>query len=149
VNAFYKEVLKSAQTRLISTTAKMLSEIKSGVTMFLDWSYGGVNFTGPGNNGGAHCRDHVTDEHRVVETIIGLVFSVVSAFIGYRLHLGNGGKNNNNNNVSRSKTGRHSYSLGRIFLLMIHSFVFGIEVGFKFSSRQLIFLLNPCHVVTW
>ena len=62
----------------------MLEEVKDGLTLFLDWTYGGVNFTGPGNNGGEHCRDHVSDEHRVVETVIGLVFSLVSGLIGYR-----------------------------------------------------------------
>ena len=128
----------------------MMEEVNSGMTLFLDWTYGGVNFSGPGNNGGEHCRDHVTNEHRVVETVIGLIFSFVSALIGYRLHLAHNirNKNNNNNNVIVN-SGRCCYSFGRIFLLMIHSFVFGVEVGFKFSSRQLIFLLNPCHVVTW
>ena len=63
----------------------MWAEVKEGMTLFLDWTYGGVNFTGPGNNGGEHCRDHVSDEHRVVETVIGIIFSIVSGLIGYRL----------------------------------------------------------------
>ena len=62
----------------------MLSEVKTAITLVMDWSHGGVNFSGPGNNGGVHCRDHVTPEHRVVETIVGLVFSFVSGLIGYR-----------------------------------------------------------------
>lgn len=141
----------------------MLDDLETGMSLFLDWTHGGVNFTGPGNNGGLDCRDHVTDEHRVVETVVGIIFSLVSGLIGFRLSKSGGKTNNNNNNDVSSSTvpsssaarttttvtaSRSSFSSVRIFLLMLHSFVFGVEVGFKFSSRTLIFLLNPCHVVT-
>lgn len=37
---------------------------------------------------------------------------------------------------------------GRKLLLVIVSLVFGMEVAYKFSTRTVIFLLNPCHVIT-
>jgi len=35
-----------------------------------------------------------------------------------------------------------------MILLVSLSFCFGIEVGYKFASKQLIWLLNPCHVTS-
>ncbi|KAG7208321.1 hypothetical protein KM043_014557 [Ampulex compressa] len=38
--------------------------------------------------------------------------------------------------------------VGRRVLLIIMSLVFGMEIGFKFSSRTVIYILNPCHITT-
>ena len=37
---------------------------------------------------------------------------------------------------------------GKKILLLLHVFFFGIEIGFKFATRQMIWILNPCHLVT-
>lgn len=38
--------------------------------------------------------------------------------------------------------------VGKQVLLVLMTFVLGLELGFKFSSRTVIFLLNPCHITT-
>lgn len=35
-----------------------------------------------------------------------------------------------------------------VVFLLAFTCVYGIEIGYKFSTRQFIFLLNPCHLLT-
>ncbi|KAJ8955641.1 hypothetical protein NQ318_001472 [Aromia moschata] len=37
---------------------------------------------------------------------------------------------------------------GRRTLLVLMCLIWGMEIGYKFSSRTVIYLLNPCHVTT-
>ena len=106
---------------------------------FRDWAIGGIDFEVEGN-GGLSCRDHVGFNRRVCETLLG---------IGLPLCLFLWNRTQNNTEQERQKKELHShYSPLRIALLVSMTFVFGIEVGFKFASKQLIWLFNPCHVTS-
>ena len=106
---------------------------------FRDWAIGGIDFEVEGN-GGLSCRDHVGFNRRVCETLLG---------IGLPLCLFLWNRTQNNTEQERQKKEFHShYSPLRIALLVSMTFVFGIEVGFKFASKQLIWLFNPCHVTS-
>ena len=36
----------------------------------------------------------------------------------------------------------------RTILLILFSFIYGLQFCYKLSTRQLIFLINPCHVIS-
>lgn len=98
--------------------------------------YGGVDFDLPGN-GGQACADFLSVERRIVESIFALAISCALLAFGYHnLVLPQQSK------IIRKDRG------GKRLLLIILCLVFGIEIGFKFSTKSLIFLLNPCHVTT-
>ena len=50
---------------------------------FLDWSYGGVNGTIPGN-GGPDCANFLSFERRVFETVLGCILALGYCFWGYQ-----------------------------------------------------------------
>ena len=108
---------------------------------FRDWAIGGIDFEVEGN-GGLSCRDHVGFNRRVCETLLG---------IGLPLCLFLWNRTQNTELGQKKELHSHSknyYSPLRIALLVSMTFVFGIEVGFKFASKQLIWLFNPCHVTS-
>ena len=107
------------------------------ITHIVDILYGGVDFTLPGN-GGKECVEYLTLKQRIVETVVYELFTI---FVFYNI-LGK---------VSMPKelaVYRDGTGAGKRFLLVLLCLVFGIEIGFKFATKQVIFLLNPCHVVT-
>lgn len=109
--------------------------------VLLDWIYGGVDFEGPGNNGGKKCLEHVTPSFRLFETSVGIATSILALLVSSK-------SSRKKNLVSSSTSKSIQTTSGKLGLLVAHTFVFGIEVGFKFSSKSLIFLLNPCHITT-
>lgn len=102
----------------------------------LDWAHTGVNITVKGN-GGPECTAFLSTTQRVLETI--LVLCLTAPLVKYGL-----------SNLSPAPTTHSSATEppGKRFLLVMMTLIFGIEIGFKFSSRTVIFLLNPCHVTT-
>ena len=107
------------------------------VNYITDVLYGGVDFALPGN-GGKECAEYLSPKQRVVETVVYELFTI---FVFWKM-LGK---------VSIPKelpAYREGSGVGKRLLMVVHCLIFGIEIGFKFATKQVIFLLNPCHVLT-
>lgn len=109
----------------------------------LDWIYGGVDPMFEGN-GGPECAAFLSPRQRVFETLIIVVFSILEVVVAVKkLHVPKEVRD-------VGKDGRRSKedSWGKNLLLVALCMTFGVEVGFKFATKTVIYLLNPCHVVT-
>ncbi|GAA6068282.1 transmembrane protein 164 [Tachysurus ichikawai] len=109
----------------------------------LDWMYGGVDPRFEGN-GGPECASFLPPGQRACESVLFVLLSLAEVVVSTR-----------NINVSKAHrdalrdTRRHKEdSLGKNLLLAALCITFGVEVGFKFATKTVIYLLNPCHVVT-
>ncbi|CAG9823491.1 unnamed protein product [Phaedon cochleariae] len=100
-----------------------------------DWAVGGVNKTVP-RNAGPECAGFLHPTWRYVDTALVIVVSVALArWSSAHLTLPTAAY------VRRDRGGRRA-------LLVAMCVVWGMEIGYKFSSRTVIYLLNPCHVTT-
>ena len=101
----------------------------------MEWAYSGVNKTVP-RNAGPECAEFMNPIWRRIETVFVLAFAVTLFKWSYsRISLPTVVY------VRRDRRGRRT-------LLVMMSLIWGMEIGYKFSSRTVIYLLNPCHVTT-
>lgn len=107
------------------------------VNYIADVLYGGVDFALPGN-GGRECAEFLSSKQRVVETV---VYELFTCFVFWKML----GKVSIPEELPAYREGT---GVGKRLLLVLHCLIFGIEIGFKFATKQIIFLLNPCHVLT-
>jgi hypothetical protein len=103
----------------------------------LEWAHSGVDFSLAGN-GGQECSEYLSPTQRIIETVIAVTYAlIVEFYYPWKRSVCN---------YKPNLTLRERF--GRKVLLAGLCLIWGIEIGFKLSTRQLIFLLNPCHVIT-
>lgn len=101
----------------------------------MDWAYSGVNKTVP-RNAGPECAGFLNPKWCFIETVIVVASAIATLRWSFkRLKLPTAAY------VRRDRGGRRA-------LLVLMSLIWGMEIGYKFSSRTVIYLLNPCHVAT-
>lgn len=107
-----------------------------------DWCLGGLD-PSKMEDGGIACKYHVSSQRRATETVMGAAIGLACLAYGWR--------NRSSSPITRPplrQQRRRPLRPLRQLLLVVLTFVFGLEICFKFVTRTLIFALYPCHIVT-
>ncbi|VDO77297.1 unnamed protein product, partial [Schistosoma mattheei] len=101
----------------------------------IGWTYTGVNTSIEGA-GGQSCINYITTKRRFFESACVCITFLYTLYWSYlKFSVGNPRHSNEQTKL-------------RQILLVLHTFVFGIEIGFKLATSTLIWILNPCHIIT-
>lgn len=110
----------------------------------MDWMYGGVDPSFEGN-GGPECAAFLPWEQRLLESLVFTTMGILEIVVSLQ-KVRRSTAREAADLLAQSRLKEESW--GRNLLLVTLCLTFGLEVGFKFASRTVIYLLNPCHVVT-
>lgn len=101
------------------------------------WATDGVTEEVP-RTMGPECENYLPNTRRWIEAVLfSLLFIFIIRWTSKHIEP-----------IQIPKTKEEPMSSTRLILLLIMTFTFGIEMGFKFANRSVIFVLNPCHIQT-
>ena len=104
---------------------------------YFNWTYTGVDHKFAGA-GGQECVDFIPARQKVFETFLFIGVAILEMCFAYpRLKL-----------PKRIPPAENRDRTGKKVMLVIMCLTFGCEIGFKFSTKTMIWILNPCHMIT-
>uniref|UniRef100_A0A182SZV8 Transmembrane protein 164 n=1 Tax=Anopheles maculatus TaxID=74869 RepID=A0A182SZV8_9DIPT len=124
--------------------------------MQLSWAYDGVNGSVPRNTG-PECAEYLSPSRKLMETIVIIPLCLIAIKCSVsRLKPITYRQLDRRCVQAGAVSGRGSAlpgeilipSWGKQFLLVTMTLTLGVELGFKFATRTVIYILNPCHITT-
>ncbi len=97
--------------------------------------YGGIRPDIPGH-GGEECARYLTPRQMIGETLVSTAMMItvgVFATLTYTM--------------PKRFPKKQDFVMKKVLLVAL-CLLLGIEAGFKLKTRQLLYLLNPCHIIT-
>merc|ERR1712004_865731 len=114
---------------------------------YLDWLANGVNHSHP-DFGGPGCYTFRSSRQWVAETM-GALALTLSLTVWALKNSGNTSSGEKHLQASSQQNVVAKVPSGwRQAGLVAHTLINGLAIGYKFSTRTLIYLLQPCHMVT-
>lgn len=110
-----------------------------GAGEYFDWLAGGVDHSLPGN-GGPNCSSFRSSNRWIWETVLFTFFSLAIAWWA----------SNRQKRVSKESAAKPEWRASSLSQmgLVVHTLILGLQLGYKVASRQLVYILSPCHAVT-
>lgn len=110
----------------------MLNESESNLW---DVLYGGIRADIPGH-GGAECAAYLSRSTMILETVLSTSMMITVGLFGFYTYT-----------MPKVIPSEKCSTLKKVLLILL-CLVLGVEFGYKMCSRQVLYLLNPCHVIT-
>lgn len=102
-----------------------------------EWAYTGVNASIP-RNVGPECASYLSMKRRIIETLFISVYILLLMVWSLKRI-----------SIPKSVPYVQQARKGKIILLTLMCLVFGVEIGFKLAGRTFVYILNPCHIITF
>lgn len=119
----------------MAATGNTTSLLKTFLTSIGQVCYGGIKPSIPGH-GGSECVAYLSRSLMIADTSLATFMMVVVIIFALKTY------------TLPKVVPDDGNPLSKRILLVLLSVLFGIEVGYKICSKQMLYILNPCHVVT-
>lgn len=101
------------------------------------WAYDGVNASVPRNTG-PECANYLSSQRHWIEGACMITGCLVLLRWSWRRA----------GPLSSTQFIERPMPFAKKLLVLCMTFTLGLELGFKLSSRSVIYILNPCHITT-
>jgi len=131
--------INNSSAKSYENNSRLRQDMDSSVGFnWTDILIGGIDFDLPGN-GGTECWNFMTLKRRLMETVLGIIVTSSALVLGKICR--------KDEFKSSNRSAQWSMSTPRTLLIVTMSMCYGMELTYKLATKQLIFIINPCHVM--